>query len=361
MRASVAAVEPTFTAADVMRRHDSRVKRQTAMCLAVATAMAVFAIFLPKHLGQVDAASMTVKPLAGHTTSYVDSVYGWSITYNSALVAARALTGRKPNVLETVRFTNFRPSPNVSALSQDALHTGWLREFPANGVALQVWNVTSTTPRPRAHDTAFPLQVAKFTPMRRYAGGSEPTPVVQVFYGDGLQFKAAVWIGRLASTASEQAIWAAVRSVRFPRLRTSTIWQSRFYVLGLATSYRVNSATLYPSASLPRGSLQRVSFYLVRSPRAFYVVQRLVLVAQPHMAYLVRYDARRRQFFARGTPLRWSLAGSPVGRHVGRPAARIADTPLQVAAATVSQDGHVLYAPDLGEHTSASSQIESVS
>src|SRR5712691_93558 len=158
MRASVAAVEPTFTAADVMRRHDSRVKRQTAMCLAVATAMAVFAIFLPKHLGQVDAASMTVKPLAGHTTSYVDSVYGWSITYNRALVAARTLTGRKPNVLETVRFTNFRP---------------------------------------RAHDTAFPLQVAKFTPMRRYAGGSEPTPVVQVFSGDGLLFKAAVWIGRL--------------------------------------------------------------------------------------------------------------------------------------------------------------------
>ena len=160
-------------------------------------------------------------------------------------------------------------------------------------------------------------------------------------------------MGRLgASPASERAIWAAVRSIRFPPPRTGTIWQNRFYVLGLATSYRVDSVTLFPATSLPRGSLQRVGFYLVRSSRSFYIVQRRVLVAEPNLVYAVRYDARKRQFVASGTRLRWSLAGSPVGQ--------VADLPLQVARATVSQDGHVLYAPDLAEYSAASSQIESV-
>ena len=135
-----------------------------------------------------------------------------------------------------------------------------------------------------------------------------------MFYGDGL----AVQGGRLdrlaGQPASERAIWAAVRSIRFPPLRTGTIWQNRFYVLGLATSYRVDSVTLFPATSLPRGSLQRVGFYLVHSSREFYIVQRRVMVAESHLVYAVRYDARKRQFVASGTRLRWSLIGSPVDR-----------------------------------------------
>ncbi|HET7014623.1 MAG TPA: hypothetical protein VFI65_11980 [Streptosporangiaceae bacterium] len=357
MRASVATVEPTFTAADVMRRHDVRIKRLAAMCLAVSMAMAVLAYVLPRQLARVDAASMTVEPLAGHTTSYTDPIYAWSVTYNSAWVEGRSVAGTKPDVVETVRFTNFRSTYRYSVSSQlmsssTSLSMGWLREFPASGVALQIWNVgVMTTARPLAHETRLPLQVAKFSPVHRFAGGSEPTPMVQVFAGLGVRFKAAVWIGRQASTASEHAIWAAVRSIRFSPLRTGTIWQHRFYVLGPATSYRVNSVTLILSASLPRGPLQRVSFYLVRSPRAFYVVQRRVLVAERDAVYLVRYDARKREFVARGTSLRWSLAGSPVGQ--------IAQ-PLQIMA-TESQDGHVLYAPDIGKYTPARPQVESVS
>jgi hypothetical protein len=360
MAASVATVQPTFTVADVMRRHDNRVRRLTAMCLAVAVAMGVLAFFLPKQFGRVNAA-MTIEPLAGHTTSYIDADYGWSMTYNRAWVEGRSTSGVKPDVLETVRFANFRSSlPVTGSRSRSGSRAGpltmaWLRTFPATGVALQVWNVAAAVIRPRARETAFPLRVASFTPAPRLAGGSEPTPMVQLFFGDGIQFKAAVWIGRLASPASERAIWAAVRSIRFPPLRTGTIWQNRFYVLGLATSYRVDSVTLFPATSLPRGSLQRVGFYLVRSSRSFYIVQRRVLVAEPNLVYLVRYDARKHQFVASGTSgtrLRWSLAGSPVGQ--------VADLPLQVARATVSQDGHVLYAPDLAEYSPTSSQIESV-
>jgi hypothetical protein len=357
MRASVATVEPTFSAADVVRRHDVRIRRLTAMCLAVSMAMGVLAYFLPRQLERVDAASMTVEPLAGHTASYTDPVYSFNITYNSAWVEGRSEVAAKPDVLEAVRFTNFRPSQAVALSSsgsgQAGLATGWLREFPASGVALEIWNVAVTAARPKAQPTALPLQVTKFSPVHRFAGGSEPTPKVQVFLGDGVRFKAAVWIGAMASTASEQAIWAAVRSIRFTPPRTGTIWQHQFYVLGLVTSYQVNSVTLFASASLPRGSLQRLSFYLVRSPRSFYVVQRHVLVGRPHLIYLVRYDARRRQFFARGTGLRWSLAGRPVGR--------VANQPLQVEVTTQTVDGHVLYAPDLGEFTPERSQVESVS
>jgi hypothetical protein len=358
MRASVATVEPTFTAADVRRRHDTRIRRLASMCVAVAMAMAVLAFFLPKSLGRVDAVSMTVEPLAGQLTSYIDPAYGWTMTYNRALVERRAAVGSQPDLVENVRFTNFRPKLGVtvtspSASGNESLSQGWLRQFPASGVALEVWTVASTQVRPPAHDTAFPLQVAKFTSVRKLAGGSEPTPLYQKFYGDGLQFEAAVWIGWRASTASAQAIWAAVRSVRFPSLRTSTIWQNRFYVLGPAKRYRVDSVTLFPSSSLPRGALSRTGFYLVHAPSEFYVVQLQVMVAGSHMLYLVRYDARRRQFFSPGTGLRWDPIGSP--------ADPIAAPLLQVTPATVSQDGHVLYAPDLGSYSSAPPQIESVS
>jgi hypothetical protein len=358
MRLSVATVEPTFTVADVQRRHDTRVRRLTAMCLAVGLAMAVLGYFLPKQLGRVDAASLTVEPLAGHTTSYTDPSYGWSISYNSALVERRSAFGSQPDLVESVRFTNFTPKMGIivsatSAASGSNPRQSWLREFPASGVALEVWTDASTQTRPPAHDTAFPLQVAKFAPVHKFAGGSEPTPLYQKFYGDGLAFRAAVWIGRLATIASTRAIWAAVRSVRFPPLRSGTIWQDRFYVLDQARRYPVDSVTLFPSASLPRGSLSRVGFYLVHSPREFYVVQLSMLVAGSHMLYLVRYDARRRQFFSPGTGLRWSRVGNPV--------VPVAAPVLQITPATVSQDGHVLYAPDLGDYQPGPPQVESVS
>jgi hypothetical protein len=214
LRASVATVEPTFTAADVMRRHDGRVRRVAATCLTVGMTMAVLAIFLPRQFGQVETASMTFEPLAGHTTSYVDPVYGWTITYNRALVEGRSASGSEPHVVEAVRFTNFKP--DLFASGPGELRMNWLREFPASGVALQVWVVAARHTRRPPPATVFPLQVATFTRVGRFAGGSEPTPLYRAFYGDGHQVKAAVWIGRLASTASAQAIWAAVRSVRFP-------------------------------------------------------------------------------------------------------------------------------------------------
>jgi hypothetical protein len=214
LRASVATVEPTFTAADVMRRHDGRVRRVAATCLTVGMTMAVLAIFLPRQFGRVEAAAMTYEPLAGHTTSYVDPVYGWTISYNRALVEGRSASGSEPHVVEAVRFTNFKPDLNASGHGE--LRMSWLREFPASGVALQVWVVAGKRTYREAHVTAFPLQVTTFAPVQRFAGGSEPVPLFREFSGDGHQVKAAVWIGRLASTASTQAIWAAVRSVRFP-------------------------------------------------------------------------------------------------------------------------------------------------
>ncbi len=355
MQASVAAVQPTFTASDVMRRHDLRVRRLAAMCLAVAVAVGVIAVVLPKQLGRVSAATMTIEPLDGHLTSYVDPSFGWSITYDRAWVEARTTSAARPDVVDTVRFANFRTALHVTATSSPGAaeqRSAWLRSFPASGVALQIQNVATAMLGPRTRETSFPLRVAKFAPARRLAGGDEPTPMVQVFFGDGIQFEAAVWIGRLASTASEHAIWAAVRSIRFPSLRTGTIWQHRYFVLGPASTYKVDSVTLITAGSLPRGSLQRVGFYLVRSSRAFYVIQRRVLVASPRLVYVVRYDARRRQFVAPGTTLRWSLAGRPVGQ--------VADSPLEVALATVSQDGHVLYAPDVGELSVGGDQIGTV-
>ena len=104
----------------------------------------------------------------------------------------------------------------VPGISRGALPMIWLREFPASGVAFQVWSVAVASAAAPRFGAELPLQLTRFSVVPRFVGGGEPIPLFQVFYGDGRQFTAAVWIGRQASPASKHAIWSAVRSVRFP-------------------------------------------------------------------------------------------------------------------------------------------------
>jgi hypothetical protein len=100
----------------------------------------------------------------------------------------------------------------------------------------------------------------------------------RTFYADGFGFSVSVWLGQNASRAEQQAIWAVVRSLRFPPLREGTIWQDRYYVLGPVSRYVTGSVTAFPSASLPsNGSSfsKPEGFYLIHAPRAFYVITQL--------------------------------------------------------------------------------------
>jgi len=281
---------------------------------------------------------------------FVDPQFGWTIGVPKGLqVGHFHSTGMSGS--DGVRVTNF--PPNLRAPSTGTPPMGWLRSFPADGVAVQIW-IGERFPVgvPPLRDSALPLSPASFQRIRPYVGGNEPAPRYRVIYGDGFSFAAAVWLGLHASRAEQHAAWAVVRSLRFPALREGTIWRGTYYVLGRASRYPAGSVTTFPASSLPGsrsflGVMSRRGFYLIHAPRAFYVIERRFL-AQPPPSFkvftcTVAFDPKAFQFYCPGTGLRWNRVGQPIGAHAG---SRDWATGLHIA--TVAHDGHVLFSPFWG-------------
>ncbi len=299
-------------------------------------------------------ASQTSPPgsVASHRAGrFTDPGFGWSIRYPAGMeVTHFQCAGMITS--DGVRVTNF-PSGRPGSCTP----LGWLRGFPATGVAVQVWFSERIPVPPPLRDSAFPLPPASFRRAGPYVGGAEPPPQVSGLYGNGFPFTAAVWVGRGASRAGRSAAWAVVRSLRFPALREGTIWRAparltsvTYYVLGRASRYPAGSVTAFPAASLPGsrsflGVMSGKGFYLIHAPRAFYVVERrFEKSAQPFTTCTAAFDPKAFQFFCPGTGLRWNRLGQPLGAHVGGGP----DWAMGLHIATVAQDGHVLFSPDFG-------------
>jgi hypothetical protein len=313
--------------------------------IAAALAVAVVAggIGLVRAFGPASGRPGSV----AHATRFVDPQFGWTIRVPKGLqVGHFHSTGMGGN--DGVRVTNF--PPNLGAPSTGTPPMGWLRSFPADGVAVQIW-IGERFPVgvPPLRDSALPLSPASFQRIRPYVGGKEPAPRYRVIYGDGFSFAAAVWLGPHASRAEQHAAWAVVRSLRFPALREGAIWQGTYYVLGRASRYPAGSVTTFPAASLPSSRSLSVhipeGFYLIHAPRAFYVIERLFeKSARPFTKCRVAFDPKAFQFFCPGTDLRWNRVGQPVGAHAGGGP----DWALPLHVATVAQEGHVLFSPFWG-------------
>lgn len=255
-------------------------------------------------------------------------------------------------ITDGVRVTNF--SPDLRAPGNGTPPMGWLRSFPANGVAVQIWfREGGPVWAPPLRDSAFPLSPSSFRRTRPYIGGTEPDPWYCDCSGNGIAFNAAVWLGPHASRAHQHAAWAVVRSLRFPALREGTIWHGTYYVLGRASRYPVGSVTTFAPSSLPGsrsflGVMSREGFYLIHAPRAFYAITK-VFQAQPPPSFkvftcTVAFDPKAFQFFCPGTDLRWDRVGQPIGAHADGGSVWA----LGLHVATVAHDGHVLFSPQFG-------------
>lgn len=340
MSAMVADAEPPPA---VMERVRRRHRRHNAWLAATGAALAVVvvvgALGLVRAFGPAPGRPGSVAQ--GQATRFVDPLYGWSIRIPAGLRARYFHVSCLHGPVAGVRVTSF--APDLRAPGTGTPPMGWLRSFPADGVAVQIWYGCSPggfiTSSPR--HSAFPLSRSSFHLIRPYVGGKEPRPWYCDCYGDGISFVAAVWIGPHASRAERHVAWAVVRSLRFPALREGTIWHG-YYVLGRASRYPAGSVTTFPVASLPgnRRKLPRAleGFYLVHAPRAFYVIPKVFIEsAKPLTTCTVAFDPKRYQFYCPGTGLRWNRGGRPIGARAGSGLGRY--------VATVAQDGHILVQP----------------
>jgi hypothetical protein len=321
------------------RRQPHREHRRWRVIAPVAAAVAVAVV--AGTLAVIRPSGQSPGQLARHAGQFTDPRFGWTIRYPKGMaIGSFDINGFA--VSDGVRVTNFLP--DLQAASTGTPPMGWLRSFPASGVALQIWFEERLPIAPPLRDTTLPLRQASFSQVRPYTGGAEPRPHYRVFYGDGFLFFAAVWAGPHATRASVQAIWAVLASLRFPPLTQGTIWQQRYYVLGLASQYPARSVTLIPAASLPKG-LRSESFYLIHAPRAFYVIDQVFANPQrSSVTCTMAFNRKTFQFFCPGTNLRWNRTGQPVGAHAhGGP-----DWELPLHIATVAHDGHILFSPFFG-------------
>jgi hypothetical protein len=118
--------------------------------------------------------------------------------------------------------------------------------------------------------------------------------------------------------------------------------------VGRAARYPTGSATTFPAAALPSShSLSahvRKGFYLIRAPRAFYVIHQLAQQpTKPYTNCTLAFDPKAFQFHCPGTSLRWNRVVQPIGARTGR------GWDLPLVPATVAQDGHILFSPFWGD------------
>jgi hypothetical protein len=328
------------------RREPLRPRRTWRVIAPIAAALAV--VVVVGTLGLVRAFSpapsspgWVANQRAGRFT---DPSYGWSIRVPAGLGARHFRTWDGRVISEGVRVTSF--PPDLRAPSNGTPPMGWLRSFPANGVAVQIWTGEGgPLAPPPLRDSAFPLARSSFRQFRPYVGDREPHPWYRGLYGDGFGFVAAVWIGLHASRAERHAVWAVVRSLRFPTLREGTFWHGTYYVLGRASRYPMGSVTMFPAGSRGVAAHVREGFYLIHAPRAFYVIHRLAQQhAKPYTKCKLAFDHQAFQFYCPGTGLRWNRVGQPIGVHAGHGA----HWDLPLVPATVAQDGHILFSPFWG-------------
>jgi hypothetical protein len=304
-----------------------------AAALAIAVVAGALALVRPSGPAPVH--------VTGQAGQFTDPRFGWTIRYPAGMTAGY-FSSHGFVTSDGVRVTSF--APDLQAPGTGTPRMGWLRYFPAGGVAMQIWFEERIPDVPPLRDSALPLARTSFSRTRPYTGGTEPYPYYRTFYGDGDAFSAAVWIGPHASRPSVRAVWAVLASLRFPPLTQGTIWQHSYYVLGLASRYPAGSVTLIPATSLPAG-LGRDSFYLVHAPRAFYVIDHKFASPQNSPGTCtIAFDRKAFQFYCPGTDLRWNRTGQPLGAH----ARSGPDWALQLHVATLAHDGHILYCPFFG-------------
>lgn len=320
------------------RRRRTRFLAPVAAALAIALVAGTFAL--------VRGSGSAWHP-SGSAARFVDPGLGWTIRVPPGLTAQYFLSSGRVTS-QGVRVTSFPPDLQVA--STDSPPMGWLRQFPADGVAVQIWSSEGgPAGPPPLRDSQFPLSPSSFQLVSPFVGGSEPHPWYRALSGDGIGLVAAVWIGPRASRAAQQAAWGVVRSLRFPRLREGTFWHGTYYVLGPASRYPPGSVTLIPRSSLPGSravsAKVREGFYLIHAPRAFYVIPRLAQKpTSPYTTCTMAFNKKAFQFYCPGTRLRWDRIGQPIGPNGGSGPG----WNLELIPATMAQDGHILYSPFWG-------------
>src|SRR5215472_4509966 len=116
------------------RRQPARSRRTWRVIAPVAAALAVAVV--AGALALIRPSGPPPGQVARHGGQFTDPRFGWTIRYPRGMaVGSFNINGFATS--DGVRVTNFLP--DLRAPSTGTPPMGWLRYFPADGVALQIW------------------------------------------------------------------------------------------------------------------------------------------------------------------------------------------------------------------------------
>jgi hypothetical protein len=286
----------------------------------------------------------------GSGAVYRNPAFGWTIRHSKHLRVGH-FTARGLFTADGAWVANFDVGANGDETAASGVpNLTRLRTFPPTGVALMIWFGERLPVPPPLRDSRFPITLGTLHPITPYVGGREPTPLFRTIDGDGTGFAVAVWLGPRASADSRRAIESALASLRFPPLRTGTIYADSLYVLKPLQSYPIGSVTYVAASTLPLKPplfTTRHGFYLVHSTHALYAIRDRFTYPGSRRTCALVYRPSSRRFACPDTSLEWNRDGSPFVS----PESNAGHAPgwaLGLHIATVAQDGHVLYAPFFG-------------
>src|SRR5712692_4708831 len=174
------------------RREPPRARRTWRVIAPIAAALAV--VVLAGTLALVRAfgpsPARPSSPAHRHAGRFTDPQFGWTVRVPAALRARHFQVPCLHGPIYGIAVTSF--PPDLQAPNQGSPPMGWLRSFPADGVAVQIWYGCSLAFLPLPRDSAFPLSPSSFRRIRPYVGGTEPRPWYCGCSGDGIAFNAAV-------------------------------------------------------------------------------------------------------------------------------------------------------------------------
>jgi hypothetical protein len=276
------------------------------------------------------------------TQTYRDATFRWTISYAAALQLETLTTDQGRFGLEGILLTNFTPT---HAGDGGTPSMDWLRSFPDDGVALQLWHLEGPADEPPLADDVPPATLGALAPTDRYVGGSEPRPRYTWFHANGTSFNVAVWLGAGASDADRRAMASALASMRFAPLQPWTMWRDWYYVLDDAEDYPVGSVTPIPATRLdvPVGFTRSESVYLVHAPGGFYAIPQVARL-QDLPACRVLFDPDTFRFSCPAIGLTWDRNGVAIDP----PPEASLDPDIGPHPVGVTLHGQVIYCPFFG-------------
>jgi len=154
-------------------------------------------------------ASLVACSQSSSATTYTDPHDQWTITYPADTFTVTPFEAGDAATDTGIWVANYEAAFDGGY--------GALDTIPKDGIALRIWTTEGgTTTQSASSDTAFPISLDDFVPDASFGMFEDPVVATYESQGNGVRYRAGVWVSSGASEEDRGAVADIVASIRFP-------------------------------------------------------------------------------------------------------------------------------------------------